>query len=101
MITFDQARELVSKAVGSEWSHGTFHVSSSGSEDDLAFLVEYGAREWIVDGNVGFLVIPGGLALVDKRTAELDETTYLTDPDRFDNMTPVEATHPGPTAPPG
>ena len=60
-----------------------------GQEDADTWWVVHGDREWIVEERPEFMAVPGGIALVSKRTGLLTLTTYVEDRERLDAMTPV------------
>jgi hypothetical protein len=64
-------------------------VPKEGSEDDRAFLVTCGAREWLIDRDRAYINTDTDLALVDKRSGDVQLITYLDQPDRIDAMSDV------------
>ncbi len=91
MIDFEDARAAVEADVRPRWAGpGALMVADDGFEDADAFLVVYGAREWLVDEDLSFLLTDPPIPLVSKETGEITWTTYLADADRIDAMTPVE-----------
>lgn len=70
MITFDAARTAVEQALAPLWNadDGTLHISESGLEDDLGFMVEWGAREWLVDGDPRHIVANNVVTFVSRFT---------------------------------
>lgn len=90
-LTFKEAREKVQGMEGTLWRGraGTFYVSPDGFGDDRAWLVNYGPEEWMVDKDITFLTLDGDAVLVDINTGDVQKTTYLDDPERYDAMKPA------------
>lgn len=93
MLTYSEAVELVREQILPRWdADGEFHVSSSGFEDDEAFMVPWGAREWLVDGDRSFMLLSGSMTFVDKETYEVADRFAVEMLDRVDKMTAVDVT---------
>lgn len=93
MITFEQAREIASKANGPAWrdlgNKGHYMVAAWGYEDKDAWLIVEGARELLLDHDYSFDVPDQPLTLIMKETGELVRVQYLEAEDRIDAMTQV------------
>jgi hypothetical protein len=91
MLTFAEARALVAAELAPGWPSrlGTFHVRPTGYEDDRAWLVVVGAREWLVDGDEDFVVFDAPAILVDKRTGRIERLVVIEHLDRLGAMQPV------------
>jgi hypothetical protein len=68
---------------------GTLHVSTNGLEDDDDFLVVWGAREWLVEGNPSYELLNNTATLVSKETGEVRDVPATSIFDKVDGMTPV------------
>ena len=93
MLTFETARQLVDAAERPRWSpiDGVFYVSRAGFETPDVYVVDWGPREAIVDGDSDFLWMDKPLTIVDKRTAEITFAQSLDSFPLMDAMTPVTA----------
>ena len=89
MISYMEASEIVTKELAGSWKFGTFYVDSEGFENDELFMVPYGAREWLVDGDETFLIMDSFIALVDKQTGELDLVVYLENQELIESLTAI------------
>lgn len=56
---------------------GTFTVLPTGYEDEAAWLVVVGAREWLVDGQADLMEWDAPAILVDKITGRIDRLTVI------------------------
>lgn len=96
MRTFDEAREIVALQFGSLWggTEGTFYVDTRGAEDDESYLVEWGAREWLVDRDLDFMLLNNLATFVVKATGAVVTEIYTTQIARIDLMRVVKgSTH--------
>lgn len=91
MVTFAEAREAVAAVMARGWDTGTLHVSRAGYEDASSFLVVYGAREALEDGDPAFLLVGAPAAFVDKATGVVSLVDRLSASARIDKMTPVSS----------
>jgi hypothetical protein len=92
VLTFEDARQIVDDAERERWrfeGDGEFFVAPWGEEDATHYCVHVGAREWLVDGDIGFCRVGDPVRLVSKRTGEIELAIVLDDRDRFAAMTPV------------
>lgn len=91
MITFKDARAKIDLMADTLWKNhgGTFYVSPDGWGDSTHWLLTYGAEEWLVDEDPRFVLLDEGLVLVRKSDGDVQTTTYLDDPDRYDAMRDV------------
>ena len=91
MITFKEAREKVQSMEADLWldKAGTFYVDTDGYGDGDAWYLNFGAEEWMVDGDLRFLIADADAALVDKKTGDVTITTYLDNAERYDAMRAV------------
>lgn len=72
-LTFDEARALVESQVGPSWpGPGHFATAALGYEDDTFFLVVYGAREWLVGQDPGYMAWDTPLLFVRKDTGHVE-----------------------------
>ena len=73
-MTFEQARDIVTATYGSSWEGpGTFYVAEWGWESPEEYLMVAGPREWIVDGDSAYLMLPGLSLFVSKETGNVIE----------------------------
>jgi len=70
VITFLEAMLITQGDVEGEWEQGTLHILPAGLEDKTHYVVSFGAREWIVDGNPAFMFGDIPLAFVNKEDGE-------------------------------
>jgi hypothetical protein len=92
MISFEQARAIAYKVLGSTWevgNCGAYTVAGYGYEDDTAWLLIDGGSRLVIDQDYSCDPVGRGSTFVDKRTGEIFSLTYWEAPDRFDAMTPV------------
>ena len=72
-ITFTQAKAIVRAAEESTWTQGTYLIEDEGFEDATHYLVVRGAAEAMGDSpNPNYIIVPGFVPLVDKRTGEIE-----------------------------
>lgn len=93
MITFEQARDRVLTTLVSNWGdmNATPYVSERGWEDQDWYLVEYGTREHLVDGDLNFMLLNNLSLFVNKQTGIIESYSTNTVFDRIDKMTPISA----------
>jgi hypothetical protein len=97
MVTFEEARAIVAEQIGLNWTGGTFMVADEGAENTTHWVVTVGAREFLVDHDVAFMLVPGGPVTVDKESGEIgDPPPYLVDSGWYDALTPIDDTPHGP-----
>lgn len=92
MVTFQQAREAVARHLIPRWPGATYgkpYVADWGGEDEAGYSIPAGAREWLVEGHPGYVIMDWPTFLVDKRSGEVEERAYLEVADRLDAMEPV------------
>lgn len=89
--TYQAARAAVEREIGPLWGDtpGTFHVAADGFEDADAYMVPWGAREWLVDGDRAFILLNGAVTFVDKVTGFVQIDTMSTNTERVERMTPT------------
>jgi hypothetical protein len=91
MITFAEAvtsaREYVEARWGATW--GTPHVLNKGYQDDDDYLIVWGTREYLVDGDLHSLLFNNTSIFVSRRTGEIREETTTEMFDKIDKMTRV------------
>lgn len=87
--TYQAAHEAVEREIGPLWGDtpGTFHVAAEGFEDADAYMVPWGAREWLVDGDTGFILLNGAVTFVDKMSGFVSIDTMVTNLQRIERMT--------------
>ena len=90
-VTFEQAREIVERALRPEWTaeYGTLVTMPYGWEDEQSWQVVAGAEEALVGGDFNYEIMDQPAFLVDKATGRLDQPVKITVLDRLDRMTPV------------
>ena len=81
-VSYEEAREIVRRAVQAEWTPGTFCLDDRTIlENEQMYAFSVGAREWIVDGDEDYIV-EGALPVVykdDGRLAWLSSATIALD----------------------
>lgn len=89
-VTFERARRTVHAALRGTWpaSAGTFIVAPWGFEDADSYLVVYGAREWLIDGDHDLAVLDAPVAFVSKEDGSLTFGSELEDAARIGAMLP-------------
>lgn len=87
-MKFDEARELAAQAIAPSWQPrmGTLYADTKGLEDKRFFVVHVNAEEWLVDGDMTYMLMDAPLVLVRKSDGSTTRSTYLDDPARFDRM---------------
>ncbi|ALF01216.1 immunity protein [Arthrobacter phage Jawnski] len=81
-LTIAQAVEVALVELAKTWDadDGTLHVEIT-LEDADDFMVNFGAREWIVDGNPAYILMGDVFAFVNKETGQLRRASALDDAD--------------------
>jgi hypothetical protein len=94
MITFAEAVKAADSWLRENWgaTPGTPYVSPEGLQDDEDFLVEAGPREWLVDEDLGYLLMNNTVTFVSRETGEVRDETTTEVFDKIDAMTPVSVT---------
>jgi len=64
-------------------------VSPNGFEDGEDFLVVWGAREYIVDGDNNFILLNGTVTFVNRETGLIRDELMVEQFAKVDGMTPV------------
>jgi hypothetical protein len=73
VITFAEAKEIVRATEEPGWTLGTYMIQNDGFEDDTRYLVVRGAAEAMGDNpDPNFIIVPGLVPLVNKRTGEIE-----------------------------
>lgn len=97
-LTFEEARAAAIEARAPIWEDddtpGTYMVADYGYEDDEAFLVFEGAKEYLEDGDADFVVWDAPAVFVDKESGTVIESSFLNVIDRVHAMTPVPGHEP-------
>lgn len=92
-FSFEQARKLAFEKNAAAWkdlgNRGEYMVADYGFENEDAWLIVDGAREYLVDGDYSFEIMDKPLTLVMKATGEVFQMQHLDDPDTIHAMTPV------------
>lgn len=72
-LTYADARAAALAYVTERWGdgEGTPYAGADGLEDMSAYLVPYGAKEYLVDGDLGYRITNNVVLLVDKDTGEV------------------------------
>ena len=93
MITFEQARDRALTAIIANWGdrNATPDGAEQGWEDQDWYLVEYGTREHLVDGDMNFMLLTNLSMFVHKQTGIIETYTTNTIFERLNKMTPVSA----------
>lgn len=93
MITFEQARDRALTAIIANWGdmNATPYVAEQGWEDQDWYLVEYGTREHLVDGDMNFMLLTNLSMFVHKQTGIIETYTTNTIFERLNKMTPISA----------
>lgn len=92
VLTFEEARQVVDDAERERWritGDGEFFVAPWGEEDATHYCVHVGAREWLVDDDIGYAIPDDPARLVSKRTGEIELVIVMPNLDRLEAMTPV------------
>ncbi|ASR80636.1 immunity protein [Arthrobacter phage Piccoletto] len=82
-LTVGQAVEAALAELAKTWDadDGTLHVEIT-HEDAEDYSVNFGAREWIVDGDPNYLLMGDVFAFVNKETGQLRRASAMDDADR-------------------
>lgn len=91
-ISFANAQDHVRVAMEAAWEvdgWGEFYIAPFGSENLTHWLVVFGAREWIVENDVSFMLVGAPITLVSKATGAISRINYLDDMALVDAMTDV------------
>jgi hypothetical protein len=92
MISFEQARDRLLTSLIPVWEDtpGIPYVADHGLEDDDWFQIDFGAREYLVDGDEDFMIMNNMVAFINKDTGIIE--SYMTPEvfDRLDKMKPVK-----------
>jgi hypothetical protein len=90
-VTYEQARDIVVRAVEPTWEQGTFCLDDRTiTENDAFYAFEVGPREYIVDGDLSY-ALAGSVPVVRKEDGELEWW-----PSSMIAMDPTIRTHPNP-----
>lgn len=91
-MTADEVRQLVAEAVAPTWTgRGEFAIAQV-MQDDAAWAVSFGNREWIEDDDPRFMLLDPPLALVNKSTGVVEFIPYAGNEGRLDAMRQADAT---------
>lgn len=90
--TYEVARDLVRIDLASAWEDdsGALYVAEQGSEDDEAYFVPWGAREWLVDKDPSYILMTGVSTFVVKETGEIQHLPAMATLYRIAKMRPTE-----------
>ena len=90
MITFEQAQAIVAAELLPDWNSNlaTFHVADWGWQTDEYWMVPAGPREWLVEFEIGFMILDDEMYLVDKKTGEFIKTVAYRNTDLLRRMEP-------------
>ena len=89
MITYAEAAELVFEALKDDWEYGSLFVDPEGFENEELYLVPYGAREFLVEGDELFVIDGAPVALVNKFTSEISFVAYLSNRELIESLWPT------------
>lgn len=90
VTSFAQAREIALEYLRATWGGpGTPWTSQLGLEDDEGYLVQYGAKEFLVDGDPAFQIMESSCLLVDRHVGLVEHQNVNVIFDRIDAMTRV------------
>jgi hypothetical protein len=71
-VSYDEAKDIVTRAVASEWEHGTFCLDDRFIvENDSVYAFAIGAREFLIDGDESY-AIAGAVPVVHKDDGRLE-----------------------------
>jgi hypothetical protein len=87
-ISFSQARAavLARREIDWEGTLGTLYVAPTGYADADDFLVEWGPREWLVDGDPSWVLLNNTATLVSRCTGEVRDEAASAVLDKLDRM---------------
>ena len=89
MITYAEAAELVFEALKDDWECGSLFVDPEGFENEELYLVPYGAREFLIEGDELFEIEGAPVALVNKFTSEISFVAYLSNRELIESLWPT------------
>ena len=89
MITYAEAAELVFESLKHDWEYGSLFVDPEGYENEELYLVPYGAREFLVEGDELFVIDGAPVALVNKFTSEISFVAYLSNRELIESLWPT------------
>ena len=89
MITYSEAAELVFEALKDDWEYGSLFVDPEGFENEELYLVPYGAKEFLVEGDELFVIEGAPVALVNKFTSEISFVAYLGNRELIESFWPT------------
>lgn len=82
----DDVRQIVTEVIASTWTgRGEFAIAQV-MQDDAAWAVSFGNREWIEDDDVRYMLLDPPLVLIDKETSAVEFVPYAGNEARFDSM---------------
>lgn len=92
-ISFAEAVDAVWEVRAADWAGtiGTLYVSPRGYQDDEDYLVEWGAREHLLEGLPGFVLLNGVSTFVNIETGTVHDEPTVENLERIKHMTPVTA----------
>jgi hypothetical protein len=90
-VTFADAVESVREDITARWgtTGGTPAVSPNGYEDADDYLVNWGAREHIIDGDDAYVLLTGSVTFVNKRTGQIRQEMMVEQFDKVGRMVPI------------
>lgn len=93
MVSFADARRIAAELLAPSWPEqlGSFYVSEDGYEDADAYLMTYGAREWLVGRDERFMDWDTPAVFVRKNDGTLISMPRISCLDITTAMTPVSA----------
>lgn len=91
MVTFPDAVAAVREHLAATWraTPGTPCVLDEGYEDEEDFLVVWGTREYLVDGDLDYLLLSDTSILVSRETGTVRTESTTSILEKVDRMTPV------------
>lgn len=89
MLSYKEAMDIVAKEFKNDWQYGIFYADPDGYENSKFFLVPYGAKEFFVDNNEDFFLQDLPVALVDKKTGNLELRPVIESLDLINSLNPV------------
>lgn len=85
-MTSDEVREIVMEAIAPTWTgRGEFAIAQV-LQDDEAWAVSFGNREWIEGDDVRFMLLDPPLVLISKLDNAVRFMPYAGNEARFDAM---------------
>jgi hypothetical protein len=90
-LSFAEARGAVLRVRRADWraTGGTLYVSPEGFADADDYLVVWGAREFLVDGDLDYLLVDNTVTFVSRTTGKVRDDVMVLSFDKVDGMWPI------------